>query len=248
MVEINLETSNEINSPPKIIILAHGQTEEVFYEFLIREYFHHKLNEDNLSGSGEWLDEPRIILFNDKTKVQSHEIESRLKVKLDDESFINQNFNCDDIENSNIYFIVGMDFNEINTNNQRQLESNLLVNDARDEIKDSLRKMDISNLIECDCDLDFSKSFRNSKVIYFDDGIEKHFSNHENYKMIDPNEGKKHKHKKMRKFLKLLEIESTADLEKFVSEIKVENLSSNINELFQFLDIIYFEFKQYLSM
>ncbi len=220
---------------PKILVLPHGQTETEFIKHIIEIFFHHKTKEKNKKET-----KPIIIEFNDTRKVQSTEIEKRLIEKIDDKLFITQNFNLDEIENSNIYLIVVMDVFEDGSNNaenERDMisDNNVIYN----IIINALKSVDLSKHFDCESDNEIYLSNSDIKVkfIYFEKGIEYHFQNFDPSLSLGP----KQKPRKMRVFMKRKsnEISNVDELQNFITEIKSNEYKNNVIEIIDFLNIAF---------
>lgn len=224
---------------PIILCISHGATEEVFLEELFSEWKAFKFKETKITNNKEFVEEPKIIFFNDKTKIQSNEIKKRVAEKISDLSFVgkykNEIYNIKNKEYE-LYIVVIMDINEVKTS----AENDTRLTKEKDFIDSIITEaIDTSNLENNEKE-SIKQKIISTLFIYNNKSIEIPFDN------LDGGNNKKPS--RMRSWMRKHDWTSTKEIEKLFSSGKFANLEqTNIKELFILFEKIMRIYIEYLE-
>lgn len=215
--------------------VCHGETEEVFLEEINMKYKSLFLKEAGLFKYEEYIEEPKLMFFMNKEKVQTTEFKKKLKLKLEDDSFINNIVDDPkELVDYKIHFIVILDFKEKDCDSKYEKE--LLETNAKKEILEVLDEINITGVKG----FDNKKLFKDSTLIYFNKSIESNFKyfNQTKENGVAIKTLKNKKPKRMRKWLRSQDWNSTKEIKDYFNEQVINPEDNNINKLFDLLDEI----------
>lgn len=218
-----------------ILGVCHGLTEEVFIEEVGKRYKTLYLNEKGINNDENIVEEPKIMFFSNKNKIQSTEVRKRLIKNFNEPLFIGSIVqNAADFKDYEIHFMVMLDFKE-NGHNPIQ-EAELLRTNCKDEIISALTEVDIIPYNEFGEKFDHTDLYKGSTLIFFNYSIESNFKDFPNY------DSKRRKTHKMRKWIRSQNFNSTDEIKNFFREQIINPEGTNLMKLFDSFDEILDDF------